>query len=183
MESLYDTAQIKDLFNKSRIARCRGRFAVPVILFEGKVCVLFILCNKSFPRGNISIDDVFAFCSTYVEVLPYQVDLRCMVGPALISFSPVESPSQCRIIRRGHQQIPSKPNWTSYLDCCDVLRKFSSLAYSEWQLFNRVRGQDIKVLKMFSVGYIVDLMVEKKKVKFGMKWVTKMHSTISWITM
>ena len=40
---------------------------------------------------------------------------------------------------------------------------------SEWQLFNRIRGQDIKLLKMFSVGYIVDLMVEKKKVKFGMK--------------
>ena len=39
----------------------------------------------------------------------------------------------------------------------------------EWQLFNRIRGQDIRLLKQFSVGIICDLMVEKKKVKFGMK--------------
>jgi len=38
------------------------------------------------------------------------------------------------------------------------------------QMFDRVRGQDINILKMFGVKYIVDLMVEKKKVKFGMKY-------------
>lgn len=40
---------------------------------------------------------------------------------------------------------------------------------SDWQLFNRVRSQDIKLLKTLNVGTIVDFMVEKKKVKFGMK--------------
>lgn len=39
---------------------------------------------------------------------------------------------------------------------------------SDWQLFNRVRSQDIKLLKTLNVGTIVDFMVEKKKVKFGM---------------
>ncbi|CAM6002184.1 unnamed protein product [Sphagnum balticum] len=34
-------------------------------------------------------------------------------------------------------------------------------------LFSRVRNQDIKLLKYLSVGNICDLMVEKKKVKFG----------------
>ena len=43
-----------------------------------------------------------------------------------------------------------------------------SLCSSEWQPFNRIRGSDIKLLKCLSVGYICDLMVEKKKVKFGM---------------
>lgn len=38
----------------------------------------------------------------------------------------------------------------------------------EWQLFDRVRSQDIKLLKALNVGIIVDFMVEKKKVKFGM---------------
>jgi len=38
---------------------------------------------------------------------------------------------------------------------------------SEWQLFDRVRSQDIRLLKTFQVHTIVDLMVEKKKVKFG----------------
>ena len=37
----------------------------------------------------------------------------------------------------------------------------------DWQLFDRVRNQDIRLLKAFQVQTIVDLMVEKKKVKFG----------------
>lgn len=41
-------------------------------------------------------------------------------------------------------------------------------AQSDWQLFDRVRSQDIRLLKTLNVGTIVDFMVEKKKVKFGM---------------
>lgn len=39
---------------------------------------------------------------------------------------------------------------------------------SDWQLFDRVRSQDIRLLKSCNVGVIVDLMVEKKKVKYGL---------------
>lgn len=35
-----------------------------------------------------------------------------------------------------------------------------------WQLFDRIRGQDIKLLKEFKIKYICDLMVENKKVKY-----------------
>lgn len=34
---------------------------------------------------------------------------------------------------------------------------------------DRFRGHDIKLLKSLTIKYICDLMVEKKKVKFGMK--------------
>lgn len=37
------------------------------------------------------------------------------------------------------------------------------------QLFDKVRGLDIKLLRYLSVRYICDLMVENKKVKFGLK--------------
>ena len=37
VEDLYDVGTVKELFNKAKFARCRGRFAVPVILYEGKV--------------------------------------------------------------------------------------------------------------------------------------------------
>lgn len=40
---------------------------------------------------------------------------------------------------------------------------------SEWPLFDQIRSQDIKLLKTLNVGTIVDFMVEKKKVKFGLK--------------
>lgn len=43
---------------------------------------------------------------------------------------------------------------------------------NDWALFDRIRGQDIKLLKELKVGYIFDLMVEKKKVKYGMKQVS-----------
>lgn len=39
----------------------------------------------------------------------------------------------------------------------------------DWQLFNRVRSRDIELLRSFNVGIIVDFMVEKKKVKLGLK--------------
>lgn len=42
---------------------------------------------------------------------------------------------------------------------------------NDWQLFNRVRKHDIKLLKLLNVEIIVDFMVENKKVKFGMKYV------------
>lgn len=40
---------------------------------------------------------------------------------------------------------------------------------SDWPLFDQIRSQDIKLLKTLNVGTIVDFMVEKKKVKFGLK--------------
>lgn len=42
---------------------------------------------------------------------------------------------------------------------------------SDWPLFDQTRSQDIKLLKAFNVGTIIDFMVEKKKVKFGLKYV------------
>lgn len=45
----------------------------------------------------------------------------------------------------------------------------SDSVLSDWQLFDKVRHQDIKLLKTLNVGIIIDFMVEKKKVKFGMK--------------
>lgn len=38
-ESVYDGSKLKDLFMRARSARCRARFPLPVILFNGKnVC-------------------------------------------------------------------------------------------------------------------------------------------------
>lgn len=45
----------------------------------------------------------------------------------------------------------------------------SSSRNGDVQLFDKVRGHDIKLLRYLSVRYICDLMVENKKVKFGLK--------------
>ncbi|XP_014235020.1 myotubularin-related protein 14 [Trichogramma pretiosum] len=44
----------------------------------------------------------------------------------------------------------------------------ASSPMSEMQLFDKYRKRDIKLLKALHVGTIVDFMVEKKKVKFGL---------------
>ena len=44
---------------------------------------------------------------------------------------------------------------------------------SDLQVHDRVRGQDIQLLRFFNVEFIFDLMLEMKKVKFGMKYVLK----------
>lgn len=49
-----------------------------------------------------------------------------------------------------------------------VLTSPTDRTNGDWQLFDRVRSQDIKLLKALNVGIIADFMVEKKKVKFGM---------------
>lgn len=41
-------------------------------------------------------------------------------------------------------------------------------ACREWVLLNRVRGQDVQLMKKLDVSLICDLMVEKKKLKYGL---------------
>jgi hypothetical protein len=54
-ESMHDATKLRELFGKSRFARCRARFPLPVILYRGKHicrCDLFYL---------ISMKDFFFF--------------------------------------------------------------------------------------------------------------------------
>ncbi|XP_004692295.1 PREDICTED: myotubularin-related protein 14, partial [Condylura cristata] len=56
----------------------------------------------------------------------------------------------------------------AWADAEDVAEEDCALRSSETHLFDKVRGYDIKLLRYLSVKYICDLMVENKKVKFGM---------------
>ena len=55
---------------------------------------------------------------------------------------------------------------TRYFVSCVCL---CCLIHSDTQMHDRVRGEDIHLLQYFNVVYIFDLMLEMKKVKFGMK--------------
>ncbi|XP_077983103.1 phosphatidylinositol-3,5-bisphosphate 3-phosphatase MTMR14-like [Glandiceps talaboti] len=124
VESLYDLPKIQDLITKSRFARCRSRFVMPVILYEGKhICRSSTLSSGAEIYGRSGYDYFF----TGGNGVP-------------------------------QDEVPDSDN--------DSLPNPSS--GSDWQLFDRIRGQDIKLLKTLSVSYICDLMMEQKKVKFGM---------------
>lgn len=56
------------------------------------------------------------------------------------------------------------------------------LYFSAWDLLNKSRSQDIQLLKTLRVKYIFDLMLENKKVKYGMRWVLfDMYTHIIWL--
>lgn len=118
-ESVYDVSKLKDLFMKARSARCRARFPLPVILYNGKN-----ICRSSTLSG----------------------------GPEMYG-------------RQGYE----------YFFCCEETgpeeqdeQRDPQTSPGDWQLFDKVRSLDIRLLKTLNVGAIIDFMVEKKKVKFGL---------------
>lgn len=125
-QKVNDARKLKELFLKARIARCRSRFVVPVILFEGKnICRSATLSGGAEIYGRSGYDFLFA----------------------------------------GGESLPDDPT-----DDLNGVNSAGSLYSSgEYDLFDRIRGQDIRLLKTLKVKYICDLMVEKKKVKFGMR--------------
>ncbi|XP_060724022.1 myotubularin-related protein 14 isoform X2 [Tachysurus vachellii] len=124
-ESFESTVQInklQDLVNRSKMARCRGRFVCPVILYNGKH-----VCRSSTLAG-------------WGELYG----------------------------RTGYNYIFSGGSDDTWTESEEVPEDDSAVRNGDSQLFDKVRGSDIKLLKYLSVSYICDLMVENKKVKFGL---------------
>ncbi|XP_077459738.1 phosphatidylinositol-3,5-bisphosphate 3-phosphatase MTMR14 isoform X2 [Stigmatopora argus] len=120
-ESTLQISKLQDLVNRSKLARCRGRFVCPVILYNGKhICRSSTLAGWGELYGRTSYNYIFSGSDD---------------------------------TGRDSEELPED-------DC--VVRNGDS------QLFDKVRGHDIKLLRYLSVRYICDLMVENKKVKFGL---------------
>ncbi|XP_040059244.1 phosphatidylinositol-3,5-bisphosphate 3-phosphatase MTMR14 isoform X2 [Gasterosteus aculeatus] len=119
-ESTVQIGKLQDLVNRSKLARCRGRFVCPVILYNGKhICRSSTLAGWGELYGRTGYNYIFSGGSDDTE--------------------PEE-----------------------------VLEDDSAVRNGDSQLFDKVRGLDIKLLRYLSVRYICDLMVENKKVKFGL---------------
>ncbi|XP_062522257.1 myotubularin-related protein 14-like isoform X2 [Corticium candelabrum] len=115
--------QLSDLMQKARLARCRTRFIVPVILYGNKyVCRSSTLSSGAELYGRSGLDWLFT---------------------------------------RGNDAATAT-------DDSDSLKSIARAAVGDWELFDRIRGDDIRLLKALGVEYICDLMVEQKKVKYGM---------------
>ncbi|XP_018770698.2 myotubularin-related protein 14 isoform X1 [Serinus canaria] len=121
-ESTVQVGKLQDLINRSKMARCRGRFVCPVILYKGKH-----ICRSATLAG-------------WGELYG----------------------------RTGYNYIFSGGSDDAWADAEDISEEDSVLRNADSQLFDKVRGHDIKLLRYLSVRYICDLMVENKKVKFGL---------------
>lgn len=123
VESMYDVTKLREIMCRSRFARCRERFVMPVILCDGKH-----ICRSATLSGGPEIYGRSGF--NYL-------------------FSGGES-----------AELDDEETMTS-------LSRSPSTSSNDWPLFDRYRGQDIKLLKMLQVTAVCDLMLENKKVKFG----------------
>ncbi|XP_018413484.1 PREDICTED: myotubularin-related protein 14 isoform X3 [Nanorana parkeri] len=118
-ESTMQVGKLQDLINRSKMARCRGRFVCPVILYKGKhICRSATLAGWGELYGRAGYNYIFS-------------------GGSDDAGADTEVADDDAAARNGDSQ------------------------------FDKVRGHDIKVLRYLSVRYICDLMVENKKVKFG----------------
>ncbi|KAL0977856.1 hypothetical protein UPYG_G00162230 [Umbra pygmaea] len=122
-ETLFQTTKLQDLVSRSKMARCRGRFVCPVILYNGKhICRSSTLAGWGELYGRTGYNYIFSGGTDDTG---------------------------------GAESEPELPD-------------DDSVRNGESQLFDKVRGLDIKLLRYLSVRYICDLMVENKKVKFGL---------------
>ncbi|XP_045079668.1 myotubularin-related protein 14 isoform X1 [Coregonus clupeaformis] len=122
-ESTVQITKLQDLVNRSKMARCRGRFVCPVILYNGKhICRSSTLAGWGELYGRTGFNYIFS-------------------GGIDDTW--------------GAESEPEVPD-------------DDSASNGDSQLFDKVRGLDIKLLRYLSVRYICDLMVENKKVKFGL---------------
>lgn len=121
-EGTVQISKLQDLVNRSKLARCRGRFVCPVILYNGKH-----ICRSSTLAG-------------WGELYG----------------------------RTGYNYIFSGGTDDTFTEPEEVLEDDNGVRNGDSQLFDKVRGHDIKLLRYLSVRYICDLMVENKKVKFGL---------------
>lgn len=132
----FEAGHLRDLMLKARVARCRARFPVPVILVDEKyICRSATLSGGPEIYGRSGFDLLFPSSND-------EVDNGNGPASANVKSTPMNQTS-----------LPS----------------LSTLSLGDSsQVFSKVRTQDINLLKCLGVKYICDLMVEKKKVKFGL---------------
>ncbi|RDD47133.1 Myotubularin-related protein 14 [Trichoplax sp. H2] len=145
-----NTEEIRDLMANAKFARCRSRFVVPVILYDKKqICRSSTLASAAEMYGRTSWD-VYLGAST---MLNYDTLRKNSADSAQFMQS---KPTRFALVSCGEYQGPSP------------LRSMTS-SVRNGDFCDRIRGFDIKLLEKLSVNRIFDLMIENKKVKFGIQ--------------
>lgn len=188
-DSANDPARLRDLINKARFARCRARFPLPVILFKGKyICRSATLSGGPEIYGRSGLDYFFYGVDTTTNTAATSTATVTTTASVMTTTSQRSnngktSSSVAKSVVDGcgdTDEVDAYEAEEDPIEDSTLLTPTSNTPLQtpsvvatdknsgEWQLFDRVRSQDIKLLKSLNIGTIVDFMVEKKKVKFGM---------------
>ncbi|KAH6922771.1 hypothetical protein HPB50_018984 [Hyalomma asiaticum] len=141
LTSLPDVQDLREQIQKARIARCRTRFPVPVILYEGKH-----ICRSATLAGGAEIYSRSGFDFLFSGLPSDYADTESNATVAAAD-SLVEDENFIDLAK------DNAPPATA----------------GHWPLFSTLRMEDIRLLRLLSVDHICDFMVENKKVKFFLK--------------
>ncbi|XP_076822667.1 uncharacterized protein LOC143469024 [Clavelina lepadiformis] len=174
-----DSDTMLELVKKGRFARTRGRFPVPVMLFRGKfICRSSTLARSPEMYTRIGFQYFMNSETPAEEQNGHQNGLsgkQSMNGIDLDSnhVNGVSNENEAAVVYT--KSSSSHPMQRSMVMGESVSKKQKLLQTSmnganqntEW-LVDKMRNADIDVLHSLRVNVICDLMVEKKKLKFGM---------------
>ncbi|XP_031571957.1 myotubularin-related protein 14-like [Actinia tenebrosa] len=138
-----------------------GHYPIKLVILESEAGQDQDKINESSNLRELFMKARFARCRSrfVIPVILFENKNICR-SATLSSAAEIYGRSSYDFIFAGGESIPveeSKPE--------DAAEYYQG---NDWALFDRIRGQDIKLLKELKVGYIFDLMMEKKKVKYGM---------------
>lgn len=141
-----DAACLRHHWHEAKYARCRTRLPVPVIRIANKyICRSSTLAGLAevYGRATSRMLMSLAFGDSATE----ENRRAAEAAAAIVAAADAEGAEQNRVI--------------PHIDEAELEKNMS--------LMDATRASDIKLLKYLKVSVIADLMVEMKKVKFGVK--------------
>ncbi|CAF2356713.1 unnamed protein product [Rotaria sp. Silwood2] len=146
---IQSTIDIREFFVRSRIARCRSRFVVPVILLDGKyICRSSTVASWGEVYSRSGVDRLLDTGNRTTN--PSIIDST--TNPTAVA-NDLDGPPTIAIV--GAAAVAASASSSSNVDV------------PQQNIFDKLRGADIDLLKMLDVSSIVNLMVEKRKTMFG----------------
>lgn len=143
---IQSSIDLRDHFVRSRIARCRSRFVVPAILVDGKyICRSSTVASWGEVYSRSSVD---RFIETPTRI-PNQ----------FLNETPVNPPPVTTDL--------DGPPTTAIAGAAEAAASSNVGTPQQQNIFDKLRGADIDLLKVLDVDAIANLMVEKRKIMFG----------------
>ncbi|KAJ6642397.1 Myotubularin-related protein 14, partial [Pseudolycoriella hygida] len=144
-QQTFDAAKFREKILAARLARCRARFPVPVILFRGKY-----VCRSATLSGGPEIYSRHSY------------DLLCSAAYNVTSSNSNDGENTPEN-ETAEEEIAEEASES--FGTGDAAEENESKP-KDWRFIDEVRQKDKQLIKYLNVGTIVDLMVENKKVKF-----------------
>lgn len=165
-----DTERLRNMILKAKYARARCRFPAPVILFNNKY-----ICRSATLSHCIEIYSRQSYASFFKS--GEEQNIPEMAEISEMNLDSLESPNFDVIDTQFYKPDTSQSNGTEPADRnCKPSGNhnsksngyFSALRQDYSHTVNEARAHDISLLNYLKVKHIIDLMVEMKKVKYGL---------------